>query len=235
MRGGPGPTLEPRMLVRVQHHPRRADMLEPLLERLAGLEVEVVADPDPDADLRSAWRTYRQCIEPASPEVTHVLTLQDDTVPCDDFAAGLDQVMIDRPSALVSLFLPGALGVVARIATRQASLGERYVSLEQGPWVPTVALVWPVDLMSRFRAVADGWAGPKQVSDDALVGKFRRETLCPAYATVPSLVQHPDTVGSIVTRRPAPSGRNRARTAHQWRGTSWSPIASGWVPSDRIV
>lgn len=228
----------PHVLVRIQHHPARADMIPGLLERLEGLDVQVVADPDPDSLVRSPWRTYRQCVAAVPAGYTHVLTLQDDTIPCSHFADAVAHVTVDRPGSLVTMFLPGALGLVAKIATRQAAKGERYVSLERGPWVPTVALLWPVGLIDEFRAVCDDWARASrkpQVSDDALVGRFRRESCCDAVATVPSLVQHPDTVRSIVTNRPTPTGRNKLRTAHQWRGPEWSPVDAGWVPSDAPV
>lgn len=215
----------------MQHHPARADLLPGLLDRFTGVPVSVIEDPDPGAKLRSAWRTYRECVR-AAPVASHVLIVQDDILPCADFQETLLAVANEHPSTLVSLFLPGALGLVAKLATREAARGERYVTLDHGPWVPTVALLWPASLLEAFAKVAPGWAKPNQISDDALVGKFRREHPAKAVATVPSLVQHPDVTVSIVRNRPAPSGMNRMRTAHQWRGEEWSPVASGWAPSD---
>lgn len=95
--------------------------------------------------------------------------------------------------------------------------------------MPVIALLWPSALIDWFLQVCDGWAAARQVSDDALVGRFRRESKCDAFATVPSLVQHPDTTPSMVTGRPAPTGRNKLRIAHQWRGPKWSPVATGWT------
>lgn len=228
-RGGPAPPLV-TVTTRVQHHPARADQLPPLLERLAGLAPVVVEDPDPTSRLRSPWRTYRQCVQPIT--TSHLLVVQDDVIPCLDFAAAVHHVAQEKPDALVALCLPGSLGLVAKVATLQAAKGERYVSLDRGPWVPVIALLWPRALLEGFLQVCDDWAraNPKpQVSDDAIVGRFRRESKCEAFATVPSLVQHPDTVPSIVTGRPAPTGRNKLRIAHQWRGPEWSPVATGWT------
>lgn len=78
----------------VQHHPSRAGLLPALLERLAPLQTSVVLDPQPDSEWPSPWRSYRACLEAVRDgDATHALIIQDDAMPCRDFAAALPTII----------------------------------------------------------------------------------------------------------------------------------------------
>lgn len=94
----------------IQHHPTRAHLLDELLDRLDAPAM-VVADPQPDALFRSAWRSYRACLEAFPDDAEHVLVMQDDTTVCRDLVAALPAIIDgaqeftqDDPLIALSLF-----------------------------------------------------------------------------------------------------------------------------------
>lgn len=215
--------MSSRVHCRIQHHPSRAHLIEPLLALLG--DAEVVTDPDPDNRYRSPWRTYRRCLEAPPAGVTHVLVLQDDTLPCRDLQAVCERVA--RPEPLC-LFLGGAPQRAARDAREALRRGERLMPLPIHEWVPVVAVLWPVE---KAQALLE-WAGenklpgdPMPRSDDAIVGRWARKTQQQIWTTIPSLVQHPDTEASSIGRGKARAGRNPWRVAFAWVG----PDADPWV------
>lgn len=201
--------------VRVQHHPSRAHLLSPLLGLLDS-DVEIVTDPDPDAAIRSPWRTYRECLVDPPRGVTHLLVLQDDVVPCRNLVAACERIA--RPEPVV-LWLGGAPVRIAH-AAKQASLqGQRIVPvrLRGGDWLPVVAVLWPVEVAGRFIE----WAGsnrlpgdPNPRSDDAVAGRWARKTGQEVWVAVPSLVEHGRGL-SLIRRR---SNRSPWRVAFEWIG-----------------
>jgi hypothetical protein len=199
------------VLVRVQHHPARASLVAPLLARLPA-STEVVVDPDPESPVRSPLRTYVEALRrPVPDDVTHVLVVQDDAWPVDDFEARMLDALDRIPPGLVAFFVPGtnAHGRAQRAAARR---GQPYVRLVS-TWVPTVALAWPVGRARSFvEFVAAKYDVERQRGDDAPVGVFRSRHRVDAWASVPSLVEHPDVVPSLIGRRNS-AGRDRARVA----------------------
>src|SRR5262249_8257017 len=85
-------------------------------------------------------------------------------------------------------------------------------------WTPVVALSWPRELAEDFLPFAEEyvrWRSGKRMlttGDDPVVGKFVRARKLSVWATVPSLVEHPDTQRSLVKRRDY-NGTNPARRA----------------------
>jgi hypothetical protein len=220
-----GSPLRASTLCRIQHHPARAHLIPSLVEAL-GSDVEVVEDPDPYGRLRSPWRTYRECLQLPPAGITHLLVLQDDAIPCRNLLAACE--WIARPDP-VCLFLGGAPVRTARDASRAAVRGDRFVSVHAAEWVPVVAVLWPVEVAQEFL----DWCGsnrlpgdPEPRSDDAVVGRWARRTRQPVFATVPSLVQHPDTEESLIGKR-ARHGRSAWRVAHSWIGDR-DPLEIDW-------
>lgn len=209
-------------VVRIQHHPSRAHLLDRLTPALPGCEV--VVDPDPEGP-RSAFRTYRACLAPA--DTDWVVVIQDDAIVADGFADALPAVLDDNPGVLVCLFLAGAPRRSAQAAERAYRRGDRYASLSLASgsdFVPTVATAWPTALAAEFLQWADSELGlnPNDRDDDRWVGRWARHNDVGAVAVVPSMVQHPDDTQSLVkaTRKQPRAGRNGFRTAAVWTGSA---------------
>lgn len=208
-----------RLYVIVQHHPERAELLAPLLEALSGAVI-VATDPDPDHKRRSAIRSYVAALEAVPARATHVVVIQDDARPCPNFRALARRAISARPDELVAFFAPAQppeMGHAIRCASER---GESWVELPCRRWVPVVALSWPVALVADFFEwkLEQRWP-PAFGADDEGVGRFVRDAGLAIAATVPSLVEHPDEVPSLVGRRPR-GGRRAALWASDgvWGG-----------------
>ncbi len=191
-------------VIRIQHHPARYALLPPILEALAPLPVEVVTDPDPSGS-RNAWRTYRACLEHHVPErASHVVVLQDDTVPCPGFPQALAGALTEAGEVPVALF----------VSVRARRTGEWFAAaLREGRswcdwnpadgWLNVVAIAWPASLIPTFLAWCDSrkYTGEFWRADDAIVGEFMRATRTRVRACVPCLVEHPDTEVSVTQPR----------------------------------
>lgn len=200
-----------RLSVAIQHHPSRAELLPALLERLIGLDVEVVADPDPTGQ-PSPWRCYEACLRSTPEWATHRLVIQDDAVPCAGFpeavTAALEQ-REDRPIAFWVGGLPADACKAMRDARREA---RRWVDLSPWSWFPCVAAAWPTDMVTRLLAWLETSRAQPTRADDAVTARFLQSERIWPLATVPSLVEHPDVVPSVIGRK-AWGGRDRGRVA----------------------
>lgn len=195
------------LAVHVQAHPSRAPLLPPLLAALGPLPATVVQDPGGDKPL--AWRTYRACLERAT-DADYLLILQDDTVPCEDFAARVTRAVAEADGLPIALFVP-TTGLRNRLRFWEAQRdGCSYCCLDWQEWVPVVALAWPTSMIAGFLEWADGkgYHAQAQRADDAIVGEWASRTRTQVLASVPCLVEHPDEVPSIVRNT-----SNQARNA----------------------
>jgi hypothetical protein len=96
---------------------------------------------------------------------------------------------------------------------RASLAGETWVQLGLGGWVPVVALAWPVEKALQFLNYLErGLLGRPSRADDDVVTRYCKKARVNVWATVPSLVEHPDDVPSLIGRRAA-AGKNRARVA----------------------
>lgn len=202
-----------RVSVAVQHHPARAHLLPGLIQRLGG-DVEVVTDPEPDATLPSPLRTYRLALELTPGWATHRLVVQDDARPCDQFHERMMEAIAEHPDELVALFVPGIAPHRAKMM-RAMLRQERWAWL-RGGWYPVVALCWPARLAREFaewsRDRLHPTLGEKYRGDDGQVGAFAGQRRLRVWATVPSLVEHPDVEPSLIGK-PNRAGRNKGRVA----------------------
>lgn len=202
----------------IQHHPSRAALLPPLLAMLP--DVEVVTDPEPDAH-PCPLRCYLECLARTPEDATHRVVIQDDAILCDSFMPRMMAVLAERPDALVPLFVPGSSPHLGQVNAARAK-GEDWAWLIPA-WVPTVALAWPADLAARFWEVEMGkrgtLAGQRRCGDDGPVGSWvqRTKPRVNVWAPLPSLVDHPDVVESLIGRKAA-AGKNPARVAAFFTG-----------------
>ncbi len=182
----------------VQHHPSRAHLLQSLLERLPGLEI--VTDPDPDGK-PNPLRTYLECLRQTPEFATHRLILQDDCWPCRDLRVKAEVALTERPDSIVLFFVPGSPGGGMNSVLRAAKDQERWALIGAGGWVPVVATAWPSTLIPDFLEFAKQRRFARLRSDDELVKRYVGTKRLPVWATVPSLVEHPDVVPSLIGRK----------------------------------
>lgn len=211
--------------IRIQHWPGRPQGLERLLERAPSAEVivdDAEGQPNP-------WRGYKKCLSNL-PSSGHVAVLQDDTVPCVNFERALELVVSARPDSVISLFVAGLNNVTRRDYLRAMQREQRWTEIYFRDIHHVCALVWPVEKAREFLAWAETARIPGHSriprSDDAIVGTWSRYTKNPIWATIPSLVQHPDDVPSTIGRKHY-SGMERGRTALQFIGDA-DPLDLDW-------
>lgn len=197
-----------RLAVRVQHHPSRAGLLPGLLDHLAGFaDVDVVTDREG----AGTWATHRACLRAMPSRATHLLVVQDDAVPCAAFARKARAAIKASPGRIVCLFTPG-FGFLARRVDQARGEGRAVMEFPTVAFVPLVAVVYPAAQADGLLAFADGRTWPhvsrRSRADDGMVADYCRSRRIRPVATVPSLVDHDDTVPSVV--KPShPRGRHR--------------------------
>ena len=209
----------------MQHDPRRADLLPPLLAALG--PAQVVADPGASDPQRSPWRCYRACLQALEPDATHLVIVQDDAQPCLDVPAALELVIAARPDDVIALFVPG-IGEHARRVLEACYHGKHWCHLFEHLFCPAVAMVYPRERVREILAFVAAKNYPASLTaDDAILGYWMRETHTRVLGCVPSLVEHPDTVPSLVGTHHM-SGVNPARVAACWTGPDFSPLELDW-------
>ncbi|MDR7492189.1 MAG: hypothetical protein QN122_12155 [Armatimonadota bacterium] len=202
-----------RLSIAVQAHPLRAPSALRIAAELAG---EPCWDPDPDGQLRSAWRTYRRALAETPPWATHRLIVQDDVRVCRGCRQAAERAAALAPDRVICLYVGGAPRAGAARLMRGACEGRALVDLGTIPFCPVVATMWPVRLVPRFLAWVDEQRWPADFrADDEIAGRFLLAHGLTPLATVPSLVQHPDTEPSLVGRR-ARGGEDATRVAALW-------------------
>jgi len=209
----------------VQHDPRRAALLPPLLAQLPG--AQAVADPGASEPRRSPWRCYRACLQALEPGASHLLVVQDDAILCRDFAQAIPLLAAARPDDPLCLFVPG-VGANQRRVLQACASGALWAELDPLAWVPCVAVLWPRAQAEALLAFAEQKRYPESRSaDDAIVGDFSRETRTRFLAPVPSLCDHDDSQRSLVGTANW-SGLSPARVAACWLGAELSPLSFAW-------
>ncbi len=197
---------------RVQHHPSRAHLLPDLLARLAPLPTEVITHA---SNPPSPWAGYKACLADL-PECSHIAIVQDDCVPCKNFAAAVETVAAAHPDTPICLYLSRLPRDASSRAEKARKRNDRYVHLSWRSFLPIVAVLWPRHKAVEFAEWADlnpqlpGQREPR--SDDAMAGVWKMRNRETVLATVPSLVEHPDREPSIIGKRAA-WGKDKGRCA----------------------
>lgn len=213
--------------VRIQHHPSRAELLPALRKALRPLPVEVI---EHSSDPPSPWAGYRLCLE-HMPACSHLLIIQDDTVPAPNFAKALRGIAKANPDTPVCLFLSRLPRDASHEAEKAMKQNRRYIQLSWRSFLPIVAVLWPREKAIEFRdwteanGTLPGIRGEPR-SDDAVAGRWKMATRQTIRACVPSIVEHPDQVVSTIGRRAAwgvDKGRVAALLADDAAAYEWNP------------
>ncbi len=201
---------EPRPLVAIQHHPSRHELLPRLTGRLGQLEHEIVPDDGPPPD---PWRGHRKCLERHREPFTHLVVIQDDAIPCPAFECELRCALEQEPDATLMLFLGAQPRLTAQAAMRALDAGESFAAKHPRDYCPVVGISYPAAHAADILAWNEEPNGRRSKSDDFMIGRWHRERQHRILATVPSLVDHPDDVPSVVGNGLGARGRNPSRTA----------------------
>lgn len=202
-----------------------------LLERLSPLPTEVMED---SGDPPNPWRGYQKCISDI-PDCTHLLVIQDDAFPCENFPLAVTQIAEATPDLPVVLFLGGLPRTTGANAMKMLKLGWNYCELWMRDFMPVVAVLWPKHKAEAFLAWSkvDKLPGSFPRSDDAIAGRWMIRNRERVLVTIPSLVEHPDTVTSTIGRR-AQWGKDKGRVARMF--IDGDPLAIDWtrIPPARM-
>jgi hypothetical protein len=175
-------------------------------------------------------RGYMKCLAEL-PEEGHVCVIQDDTLVSCNFLPALELIAAANPNTPVCLFFSKVPKRTYHLALLRHGKS-RYVSTHGQDLVHVVGILWPV---SKAREFTD-WIeeNPKRIrgdqlstSDDANVTRWMRLTSQVIRCTIPSIVQHPDDVPSIVNQSKVRGGSDSGRTAAFWIGDG-DPLELDW-------
>lgn len=150
------------------------------------------------------------------PDCSHLLIIQDDVEISRGFVPALKQIAEAQPNIPVCLFLARFPRDTRPRPEAAMKMGRRYVQLPRRNFLPIVAVLWPIAKLREFAEWAEenphlmGNSDPR--SDDAMGGRWKLRTNQTVYATVPSLVEHPDREPSTIGKQ-AMWGKDRSRCA----------------------
>ncbi len=183
-----------------------------------------------DFDPPSPWGGYKACLESAVESgASHTVICQDDTIPCLNLPRAVERIAEVIPDHPVCLYL-GCLPPQKRPALEAGAQGKCFVELINRSFMPVVAVLWPREKAEHFLE----WSAThsslqrrngqriQHRSDDAMGGWWMKTQRQRVFATIPSLVQHPDDVPSTIALRPS------GRTALFWHPPPWDPLTVDW-------
>jgi hypothetical protein len=192
------------------------------------LTVEIITDEETHDP--NPWRNYKRCLSDLPSYATHLVVIQDDAQVCHNFPQAVEQVVKARPENVLSLFVGGLSNRTKRDFLLALKAGRSWSPVNFRDIHHVVCLIWPVAKAQSFLAWAETATlpGHKRMprSDDAIVGYWARSQHETVWATVPSLVEHPDDVASTVGRR-AKGGEDKGRVALSFIGER-DPLEINW-------
>lgn len=215
------------VVARIQAHPSRAHLRPVLIEDL-GLPTEVIEHA---SNLPNPWAGYKKCLSDIPSYAKHLLVIQDDAHVCHNFAPAIEQIALSNPDTPVVLFLARLPRRIANMALHATKKRQVYLDcqLRSNDFLPVVAILWPVEKAQEFLVWTQ--ANPHKLghkdprSDDAVGGRWASLTKQTVRFTIPSLVQHPDQVPSLIGRR-ASWGKDSGRVAQYF--CEGDPLDFSW-------
>lgn len=186
----------------------------------------VVFDPDPHGALRSPWRTYRECLATTPQEATHRLVLQDDAEVCPGFRDAAEAAIRARSDRLIVFFVAGNPATSARAIMQACNADLPWAELPHAQWIPVVAACWPVWMIPPMLEFIDSQRWHETFyADDERCGRWASYAGVIPIATVPSLVEHPNVLPSLVGKR-SMGADDRGRVAACYIGSDCGTCAA---------
>jgi hypothetical protein len=172
--------------------PERAELLEDLQHRLAApLPVPVYLDSDRSTRTNVlSWpaAACKAADAARAAEVTHLMVIEDDVLPCGDFLAAATLAIRHRPQDVVSFY-----------ASRGETLKARDKGSSWAPcrrWLNAQAMAWPLPIWERCWAWMCSKMGQRYLVEAKSPGaddwfqQFLEAERIRVLATAPSLVDH---------------------------------------------
>lgn len=214
-----------RISVAVQHHPARAELVDELLEQLPG--ATLATDPDP-LGMRNPWRGYRNALETTPADATHRLIVQDDVRVCPGFLDAARAAVAAKPDRILSFFVAGNPYEHSQAVFAACARGSSWAELDNQRWCPAVCVCWPAAHVPAILAFVDAQGWPDAFrADDEIIGRYCRHAGVLPLASVPSLVDHPDDVPSLLGNK-AMYGQDPGRVTACWIGDC-DPATIDWT------
>lgn len=146
-------------------------------------QVEVIRDPEREGVWPTTLRAYERLDVFAPPGTTHVLVLQDDMLPCDDFDEHLTAALTAVPEAPVALF------TMRKVIDEALAEGKHWAVTGDGTWGGSTALPHP--WVRPFIDWAIECVEPGYKHDDRRLAAWLHWTgRTPVWHTAPPLLQH---------------------------------------------
>ncbi|GAB1690765.1 hypothetical protein [Krasilnikovia sp. M28-CT-15] len=198
-----------RLSAVIMSHPTRARLVERLQRSCPTLDFQVVMDdsaqPSPDGALATALRAWSSVVDDA----THHLVLQDDVIPCLDFAVRLSRAIGSDPDRVFSLFSEWGSKTAQMI--RIAALGGYGWATVADAFLPAPAVLMPAESAVEFARFLALRLAEGEKRDAFLLLHYLRDHGRQPQVCVPNLVQHDDPLQASLL----PNGKVRGprRTA----------------------
>lgn len=214
------------MLYVVQSVPSRRELRRRLLEAIPpAVVIEDDGPPPPNP-----WRGYQLCIQAfLETSHSHAVIVQDDTLVCRNFDSAVEKIAEANPNTPVCLFVSGHRSHTQKRYLQAMNARKPYSQVWFQDFCPVVAMIWPRAQAQEFLewskdAKLPGLPNPR--SDDAVVGSWMKFTKQKIFATVPSLVEHPDDCESH-SRQKISYGKDKGRRACWYIGGA-DPLEIDW-------
>ena len=175
----------------------------------------LAVDPGGEIGPEGTWRAAREgwlCwhngmvdLYEEAQTASHIVVLQDDVLPCDDFVPRVKAALDEEPWAVVTFFSRN------RKVQESAVRGKRWATIPASQFLMAQAVAIPLEWVQGFVDFAD-YCDPV-LGDDARIKRWCREARRPIMATVPSLVEHAEVASCI-------KGRSTRRQARLFAGRS---------------
>lgn len=209
--------------------PERLQAANRLLDTLTPLNPLHV----PDLDRIGCWPAARQAWETLLAESSEewLVLFADDAIPCPHLADDLPHVLAHAPAPIVGIY-------------NSRPTFTRYGS----PWILCSGALWGIavafhrDTLTDFLAWERANIPPDYPHDDGRYALYAHHTGTPAAITIPGLVDHDLTLGSVMGHSNAIAGRTAASFATvRPRDLNWTPpetiptAAPGFGPRSRRI
>lgn len=203
----------------VAAHPKRRAAAE-LLDEAVNAHAIVYDERNDEWDTMSqAWRTALNAATRG--RATHILVLQDDAMPIANLIRTTLEAIDQHPDVPISLYLgrkkPAVWATNVDFAVRVAER-EGFSWLRASHLLHGVALVLPVDLVRPMLT----WCSKSNAPYDERVGYFLRHVAkTPVFYPQPSLVDHDDSMPSLVRHSDDRVAGTAGRVAYRVGAPTW--------------
>lgn len=201
--------------VKIMAHPKRAEYVPELVERLGITDADVAWDTD-----NTRWHTGRRAWQLVDQDADWGMVVQDDALVCRDLIAGLETALDHLPEpGIVSPYIG-----TRRPAANQVERAVQEARDADASWVKMPSLNWGVAIVLPT-AIINGmirWCNQQRYPQyDRRIGRYaidveRLNTWCPW----PSLVDHRDGQSLV--------GHGQGRKAHKFLGQDASALDLEW-------